>query len=147
MVCGGCSKPGVEVAVTSTSAPPDSNVGIEVEIVQSAAIEGSITATGKILVTEDGTASIGPVHEGRIVHLYAGQGSYVRKGQKLAELESSDIDEAEAAYLKALADLANATRTSTAEIKFAQADVRSDEIARSARDHAGEKSATSRTRS
>ena len=121
MVCGGCSKPGVEVAVTSTSAPPDSNVGIEVEIVQSAAIEGSITATGKILVTEDGTASIGPVHEGRIVHLYAGQGSYVRKGQRLAELESSDIDEAEAVYLKALADLANVTRTSTAEIKFAQA--------------------------
>src|SRR4030095_3088407 len=121
VVTGGCSKSAVEVASTPTLAPSEPNVGIEVEIVQSSAIEGSITATGKILVTEDGTASIGPVHEGRIVHLYAGQGSYVRKGQKLADLESSDIDEAEAVYLKALADLANATRSSAAEIKFAQA--------------------------
>jgi len=61
------------------------------------------------------------VHEGRIVNLYAGEGNLVRRGQKLAELESADIDEAEADYLKALADLENATRTSTAEIKFAQA--------------------------
>jgi cobalt-zinc-cadmium efflux system membrane fusion protein len=66
-------------------------------------------------------ASIGPVHEGRIVNLYAGQGSVVRKGQRLAELESADIDEAEADYLKALADLENADRTSAAEVKFAQA--------------------------
>ena len=66
-------------------------------------------------------ASIGPVHEGRIVNLYAGQGSAVRKGQKLADLESADIDEAEADYLKALADLDNANRTSAAEVKFAQA--------------------------
>ena len=52
---------------------------------------------------------------------YAGQGAVVRKGQKLADLESADIDEAEADYLKALADLENANRTSAAEIKFNQA--------------------------
>ena len=66
-------------------------------------------------------ASIGPVHEGRIVNLYAGQGSVVRKGQKLAELESADIDQAEADYLKALADYENARRTSAAEVRLAQA--------------------------
>jgi len=118
---GGCSRSGAPVVSTSVPAASEPNTGIEVEIVQPTAIEGSITATGKILVTENGTANIGPVHEGRIVHLYAGQGSYVRKGQKLADLESADIDEAEAVYLKALADLTNATRSSTAEIKFAQA--------------------------
>jgi cobalt-zinc-cadmium efflux system membrane fusion protein len=85
------------------------------------AIAGSIVATGKILVMEDRMASIGPVHEGRIVNLYAGQGSVVRKGQKLADLESADIDQAEADYLKALADYENAGRTSAAEVKFAQA--------------------------
>jgi cobalt-zinc-cadmium efflux system membrane fusion protein len=95
--------------------------GIEVEIVTPQAIAGSISATGKILVTEDRTASIGPVHEGRIVRLYAGEGSVVKKGQKLADLESADIDEAQADYLKALSDLENANRTSAAEIKFAQA--------------------------
>ena len=66
-------------------------------------------------------ANIGPVHEGRLVRLYAGQGSKVKKGQKLADLESADIDQAEADYLKALADYENARRTSAAEVKFAQA--------------------------
>jgi multidrug resistance efflux pump len=61
------------------------------------------------------------VHEGRIVRLYAGQGDVVSKGQKLADLESADIDEAEADYLKALTDYENARRTSAAEVKFAQA--------------------------
>jgi cobalt-zinc-cadmium efflux system membrane fusion protein len=70
---------------------------------------------------EDRMANIGPVHEGRIVNLYAGQGSLVKKGQKLADLESADIDQAEADYLKALADSENARRTSAAEVKFAQA--------------------------
>ena len=110
---------------TNTSATittqPEQTQGIEVEIVTPQAIAGSISATGKILVTEDRTASIGPVHEGRIVRLYAGEGTVVKKGQKLADLESADIDEAQADYLKALSDLENANRTSAAEIKFAQA--------------------------
>jgi cobalt-zinc-cadmium efflux system membrane fusion protein len=66
-------------------------------------------------------ANIGPVHEGRLVRLYAGQGSNVVRGQKLADLESADIDQAEADYLKALADSENARRASQAEVKFAQA--------------------------
>jgi cobalt-zinc-cadmium efflux system membrane fusion protein len=122
-ICGACARSAPPD--TSTSGPPASestqNSGIEVEIVAAQPIEGAITATGKILVTEDRTASIGPVHEGRIVKLYAGQGSFVSKGQKLADLESADIDEAEAEYLKALADYENARRNSAAEVKFAQA--------------------------
>jgi cobalt-zinc-cadmium efflux system membrane fusion protein len=65
-------------------------------------------------------AVIGPVNAGRIVRLYAGQGTRVRKGQKLADLESADIDQAEADYLKALADYENALRSSAAEVKLAQ---------------------------
>jgi cobalt-zinc-cadmium efflux system membrane fusion protein len=95
--------------------------GIEMEIVEPQSIAGTIVATGKILVPEDRMANIGPVHEGRLLRLYAGQGSIVRKGQKLADLESADIDEAEANYLKALADFDSARRTSAAEVKFAQA--------------------------
>src|SRR5882724_1340671 len=105
-------------AATSESAQ---NHGIESETVVPQSIEGTIVATGKILVPEDRMANIGPVHEGRLVRLYAGQGSYVNKGQKLADLESADIDQAEADYLKALADSENARRTSVAEVKFAQA--------------------------
>ena len=94
---------------------------IEMEIVAPQPIAGTIVATGKILVPEDRMANIGPVHEGRLIRLYAGQGSIVKKGQKLADLESADIDQAEADYLKALADSENARRTSLADLKFAQA--------------------------
>jgi cobalt-zinc-cadmium efflux system membrane fusion protein len=55
------------------------------------------------------------------VRLYAGQGSKVKKGQKLADLESADLDQAEADYLNALAAAENARRTSAAEVKLAQA--------------------------
>ena len=96
------------------------NKTIETEIVSAAPFAGVVTATGKILAAEDRTAVIGPVNEGRIVKLYAGQGTRVRKGQKLAELESADIDQAEADYLKALADSENAKRSAAAEIKLAQ---------------------------
>jgi cobalt-zinc-cadmium efflux system membrane fusion protein len=104
----------------ATPAQAVSDKAIETEIVTTAPISGVISATGKILVPEDRTAVIGPVNEGRIVKLYAGQGSKVRKGQKLAELESADIDQAEADYLKALADSENAKRSAGAEIKLAQ---------------------------
>jgi cobalt-zinc-cadmium efflux system membrane fusion protein len=119
----GCSRPAsIAVDANVEAAPPTAkNNGIELEIVQMRPIEDSLTATGKVLALDDRTATIGPVHEGRIVDFYAGQGTVVRKGQKLADLESADIDEAEADYLKALADLENANRTSAAEIKFNQA--------------------------
>lgn len=123
-LCGGCRRsptPTTQVNVSATSAAQTAaDKAIETEIVTSAPIAGVIAATGKVLVPEDRTAVIGPVNEGRIVKLYAGQGSRVRKGQKLAELESADIDQAEADYLKALADAENARRSSAAEIKLAQ---------------------------
>src|SRR3982750_4389738 len=124
-ICGGCRKGNAPAAANapSTVATAESaqSHAIELEIVSPQSIAGTISATGKILVPEDRMANIGPVHEGRLVRLYAGQGSIVRKGQKLADLESADIDQAEADYLKAVADLENARRTSVAEVKFAQA--------------------------
>ena len=125
MVCQGCKRaaPSNASSTQPSAATSDSSQShaIEIEIVAPQPIAGTILATGKILVPEDRMANIGPVHEGRIVRLYAGQGSDVRKGQKLADLESADIDQAEADYLKALADYDNARRTSAAEVKFAQA--------------------------
>ena len=125
-VCGGCKKnanapnPASSPASTTTAASAQSHA-IETEVVALQPIAGIIRATGKILVSEDRVAMIGPVHEGRLVALYAGQGSRVAKGQKLADLESADIDEAESDYLKALAESENARRTSAAELKLAQA--------------------------
>src|SRR6266550_1684267 len=125
LVLQGCNR-ATNAPLSAASPQPstgtsDSAHAIEMEIVAPQPIAGTIVATGKILVPEDRMANIGPVHEGRLVRLYAGQGSVVRKGQKLADLESADIDQAEADYLKALADSENARRTSAAEVKFAQA--------------------------
>src|SRR6266404_7984930 len=125
VVCEGCKR----AAVAPSNASPQANTApsgsaqsqaIETETVAPQPIAGTILATGKILVSEDRVAAIGPVHEGRLVRLYAGQGSVVRKGQKLADLQSADLDEAEADYLKAVADSENARRTSEAELRLAQ---------------------------
>jgi len=122
---GGCRRtanaPAGSAIGQSTPTAPAQNSAIEVELIGPQSIAGIIPATGKILVPEDRVAIIGPVNQGRIVRLYAGQGSKVQKGQKLADLESADIDQAEADYLKALAEYENARRSSAAEIKLAQA--------------------------
>ena len=120
----GCKRtPPANSAAANGSPTPATTLqtaAIETEIVSPQTIAGIIPATGKILVPENSVAVIGPVNEGRIVRLYAGQGTRVRKGQKLADLESADIDQAEADYLKALADYENAIRSSAAEVKLAQ---------------------------
>ena len=119
----GCKKTPPAASPPANSSPTPASAqssAIETEIVAPQSIAGVIPATGKILVPENHMAVIGPVNAGRIVRLYAGQGTRVRKGQKLADLESADIDQAEADYLKALSDYENALRSSAAEIKLAQ---------------------------
>jgi cobalt-zinc-cadmium efflux system membrane fusion protein len=125
IVSAGCRRsatPPTNSAASQNGSPAQSaqSTGIETELIATQTIAGIIPATGKILVPEDRVAVIGPVNQGRIVRLYAGQGSRVRRGQKLADLESADIDQAEADYLKALADYENARRSSVAEVKLAQ---------------------------
>ena len=118
----GCNKtPPANPSSSAGSPTPAQSSAIVTEIVAPQSIAGVIPATGKILVPENHVAVIGPVNQGRIVRLYAGQGTRVRKGQKLADLESADIDQAEADYLKALGDYENALRSSAAEVKLAQA--------------------------
>src|SRR5690242_9067148 len=84
MVLSGCNKtPPATSAATANSSPTPASAqsgAIVTEIVAPQTIAGVIPATGKILVPEDHVAVIGPVNEGRIVRLYAGQGTRVRKG-------------------------------------------------------------------
>jgi membrane fusion protein, heavy metal efflux system len=124
LVIGACGKTGAPSDQAAPARPTDPQgtqaQTIETETVQPAKMIGGIIATGTILVPENRIAIIGPVNEGRLVHLYAGQGTRVRKGDKLADLESPDVDEAKSDYLKAVADYDNARRTSEAEVKLAQ---------------------------
>ncbi len=124
VVASACGKPAdtppVNASQGSSGAQSSQTAALETETVQPVAMAAMILATGTVLVPENRIAMIGPVHEGRIVRLYAGQGTRVRKGEKLADLESADIDEAKSDYLKAVADYENARRTTEAEIKLAQ---------------------------
>lgn len=121
----GCSRTAQSPPAATQPAPSQSAAAanaptVETETVAAAPFAAGIAATGKVLVPENRIAVIGPVHEGRLVRLYAGQGSRVKKGDKLADLESSDVDDAKSDYLRAAADYDNAQRTSQAEIRLAQ---------------------------
>jgi cobalt-zinc-cadmium efflux system membrane fusion protein len=120
--CGKGADPSSAKITPGTSSPSQASQTqpLETETAQPVAMADVIQATGTILVPENRIAVIGPVHEGRLMHLYAGQGSRVKKGEKLADLESADIDEAKSEYLKAVAEYENARRTTEAEIKLAQ---------------------------
>ncbi|HSE33538.1 MAG TPA: hypothetical protein VLA93_18335, partial [Pyrinomonadaceae bacterium] len=77
-LCGACrrtanSPASPTPAPSSATAQSASDKAIETEIVSAAPIAGVVVASGRILVPEDRTAVIGPVNEGRIVKLYAGQ--------------------------------------------------------------------------
>ena len=63
-LCGACSKsaPAETSNANPSVSPSPQNSGIEVEIVTAKPIEWAITASGKILVTEDRVATIGPIH-------------------------------------------------------------------------------------
>src|SRR5215510_3957284 len=85
----GCKQtpPATSSAANSSPTPASAqSSAIETEIVAPQSIAGVVPATGKILIPENSVAVIGPVNEGRIVRLDAGQGTRVRKGQKLADL-------------------------------------------------------------
>ena len=126
VLASACGKAADSASVKATqesasSTQPSQTQALETETVQPVTMAATIQATGTVLIPENRIAMIGPVHEGRIVHLYAGQGTRVKKGEKLADLESADIDEAKSDYLKAVADHQNARRTTEAEIRLAQA--------------------------
>ncbi|MFQ5737407.1 MAG: efflux RND transporter periplasmic adaptor subunit [Acidobacteriota bacterium] len=125
IVTAGCTsseqtdRAGSEVQGLDPTPDPFSST-IETQTVTSSVLSPLIAATGSIRIPEDRVAVIGPVHEGRLVKFYVGQGSRVKRGQRLADLESADIDEAKADYLRALADRENARRVSESEVKLAQ---------------------------
>jgi hypothetical protein len=86
-LCGACSKsaPAETSNANPSVSPSPQNSGIEVEIVTAKPIEWAITASGKILVTEDRVATIGPIHEGRIVKLFRWTGQRRAQRAKVGE--------------------------------------------------------------
>ena len=66
-------------------------------------LAGDIQVVGTVAFHEDHYAVVGPLVTGRISKLIAGVGDKVRRGQVIAEIESSEVGQARADYVSAKA--------------------------------------------
>jgi len=79
-----------------------------------------IHAVGNVQPDADAFALVGPFVEGRVTRLAAGVGDHVRRGEVLAEVESTEIGEGRAALTSALARLSAAKANLTRETELAE---------------------------
>jgi cobalt-zinc-cadmium efflux system membrane fusion protein len=83
-------------------------------------LAGDIQAVGTVAFHEDHVAVVGPLVSGRISRLAAGVGDRVKRGQVLAEIESSDVGQARADLLAAKARYAAAEANLRRETDLAE---------------------------
>jgi membrane fusion protein, heavy metal efflux system len=114
-------------------------------------LAGDIQVVGTVTFHEDHFAVVGPLVTGRISKLVAGVGDKVRRGQVIAEIESSEVGQARAELVSALArsaaSEANLRReTDLAEKKISSVRERELAHAQSVTEQAGVRAATMRLR-
>jgi cobalt-zinc-cadmium efflux system membrane fusion protein len=148
-LAGGCSEKGESVASANAkvASPPES--GPQALKVSDAALTKNPIATapaaririapdlqlvGSVSYDQDHYAIVGPLVSGRVSRLLAGLGDVVRAGQVLAEIESSEVGQAQAAYLSAQARASAAAANLKREADLAEqkiSSVREREMAES----------------
>ena len=77
------------------------SAGIKTEAVSLRPVNVEYSFTGKVSVNETRLAHVGPRIPGRAVEVFANAGDYVKKGQRLAIIDSPELGEAQSQYLKA----------------------------------------------
>ena len=87
--------------------------GIDVEAVRQSVEQGTIRLPAVVKVKGDGMARVGSVVSGRVVRLYVGEGTWIGRGGRMAEIESPDVGLVRAEYL----DAAAAERRARAELE------------------------------
>jgi membrane fusion protein, heavy metal efflux system len=112
---------------------------------------GDIQVVGTVAFHEDHYAVVGPLVAGRISKLIAGVGDKVRRGQVIAEIESSEVGQARADYVSAkarsgAADANLSRETDLAEKKISSVREREQAHAQSVTEQAGVRAAVMRLR-
>lgn len=79
--------------------------GIEVASVDEQEVRGVLTAPARIVPTETAAAEVGSLVAGRVTRLFVRDGSPVRQGAPMAEIESLEIGRLKGDYLRAHAVL------------------------------------------
>jgi membrane fusion protein, heavy metal efflux system len=114
-------------------------------------LAGDIQVVGTVTFHEDHYAVVGPLVTGRISKLIAGVGDKVRRGQVIAEIESSEVGQARADYVSAkarsgAADANLSRETDLAEKKISSVREREQAHAQSVTEQAGVRAAVMRLR-
>jgi len=114
-------------------------------------LAGDIQVVGTVTFHEDHYAVVGPLVTGRISKLVAGVGDKVRRGQVIAEIESSEVGQARADYVSAkarsgAADANLRRETDLAEKKISSVREREQAHAQSVTEEAGVRAAVMRLR-
>jgi cobalt-zinc-cadmium efflux system membrane fusion protein len=81
---------------------------VKVAPAELAKVSGDIQVVGTVTFHEDHFAVVGPLVTGRISKLVAGVGDQVKRGQVMAEIESSEVGQARAEFVSAQARYAAA---------------------------------------
>ncbi len=79
--------------------------GIEVAEARKAALPRVLEVAGRVGLNENRVARVGSLVNGRIAGVSANVGDRVKEGQRLAEIQSHEVDDARAEYAKAKAEL------------------------------------------
>ncbi len=77
-----------------------------------------LTATGHLAMNEDAAVRVGAFVDGRVVHIFAKVGDYVRKGQTLVHIHSHELTDARGNVAKAKASIVEKEKA----LAFAQAE-------------------------
>ncbi|MBU6429497.1 MAG: efflux RND transporter periplasmic adaptor subunit [Cyanobacteria bacterium REEB65] len=80
-------------------------IGLATASVALAALDGQVSTTGTITLDTDREAQVTSPLNARVLHIDVSVGDRVRKGQRLALLDSADLAQAQSDYLQASADL------------------------------------------
>jgi cobalt-zinc-cadmium efflux system membrane fusion protein len=122
---------------------------VKVAPAEMAKIVGDVQVVGTVTFHEDHFAVVGPLVAGRISKLIAGVGDHVKKGQVIAEIESSEVGQARADLVSAKARYATAEANLRRENDLAEKKIssaRERELAQAAwiTEQAGVRAATMR---
>ncbi len=124
----------LEKVKTTSSANPGLSISKEAQeknlIATSKVVRVKLAAdlqiVGSVTLDQNHYAVVGPLISGRVVKLRAAQGDLVKTGQVLAEIESAEVGQAQAAYLSARARAGSADANIRRERDLAAKHISSD---------------------
>lgn len=93
---------GTEIALDAETVKTS---GIKVEAVRRQQVTATFAAPGRVVPTQGGIAHVGTSMAGRVTRLYVSEGSGVRRGTPLAEIEAIELSSVRGELLRARAEV------------------------------------------